>query len=93
MKTAVFLFALMSSALAFPAEPTISFSSTTLKPLDPDHVPSSVCESMVPVHGDADPRPDSSPYTVSTNTSSVAPGETVRGNHATIAFAYADRLC
>ncbi|CAG2065795.1 unnamed protein product, partial [Timema podura] len=51
---AVTLLAALTAGL--PLEPEIKFTTSTVAPLDPDHVPSSVCRSMIPSHGASTPQ-------------------------------------
>ncbi|XP_063225473.1 putative defense protein isoform X2 [Bacillus rossius redtenbacheri] len=46
-------------------------------PVDPDHVPSSVCRNMTPSHGGSEPQAEPWPYTVSVDKRRVAPGDIV----------------
>ncbi|KAG8235522.1 hypothetical protein J437_LFUL013484 [Ladona fulva] len=48
------------------------------RPLDPNHVPSSVCESMVPIHNDSKPSTDPAPYTITPSKTNVSPGEVIQ---------------
>ncbi|XP_071452144.1 putative defense protein isoform X2 [Hetaerina americana] len=47
------------------------------KSIDPNHVPSSVCESMVPLHNDSLPSTNPSPYVITTSRGKAAPGEII----------------
>ncbi|XP_066993136.2 putative defense protein [Anabrus simplex] len=74
----------ISVVLGYPAEPPITFSavSTTTQsprkgPIDPNHVPESVCNNMLPIHGDFAPSNDPPPYEIKVSTNKVAPGEKV----------------
>nr|CAD7601214.1 unnamed protein product [Timema genevievae] len=73
---AVTLLAALTAGL--PLEPEIKFTTSTVAPLDPDHVPSSVCRSMIPSHGASTPQNGVAPYEISLSSSSVAPGGVVQ---------------
>ncbi|XP_046400773.1 putative defense protein [Ischnura elegans] len=47
------------------------------KSIDPNHVPSSVCESMVPLHNDSVPSTTPPPYTITASKVKTAPGEVI----------------
>nr|CAD7399631.1 unnamed protein product [Timema poppensis] len=69
---------LAALTVGLPLEPEIKFTTSTEAPLDPDHVPSSVCRSMTPSHGASAPQNGVSPYKISLSSSSVAPGGVVQ---------------